>query len=42
MELEGQLISIIFRNDINSYTVGEFYTTDNKEVTVVGYLPFKL
>ena len=40
MELEGQLIHIIFRNDTNSYTVAEFETTNNEEIIVVGYLPF--
>ena len=40
MELEGQIINFIYRNDTNSYTVAEFQTTDNKELTVVGYLPF--
>lgn len=40
MELEGQITNFIYRNDTNSYTVAEFQTTDNNELTVVGYLPF--
>lgn len=40
MEVEGQLINIIYRNETNSYTVGEFQTTEKQELTVVGYLPF--
>ena len=40
MEIEGQLVHIIYRNDINSYTVAEFETIENEEITVVGYLPF--
>ena len=40
MEVEGQIVNIIYRNDTNSYTVADFLTTDNEEITVVGYLPF--
>ncbi len=40
MEIEGQITNIIYRNDTNSYTVAEFETNDNEEITVVGYLPF--
>ena len=40
MEVEGQLTNIIYKNDINSYTVAEFLTNENAELTVVGYLPF--
>ena len=40
MEVEGQITSIIYKNDTNSYTVAEFQTTENQELTVVGYLPF--
>ena len=40
MELEGQLLHIIFKNDINSYTVADFLTSEKLEITVVGYLPF--
>ena len=40
MEIEGQITNIIYRNDTNSYTVAEFETSNNEEITVVGYLPF--
>ena len=40
MEIEGQITNIIYRNDTNSYTVAEFETKNNEEITVVGYLPF--
>lgn len=40
MEIEGQLTNIIYKNDTNSYTVAEFLTNENEEITVVGYLPF--
>ena len=45
MELEGEVVSIIYQNEINSYTIAEMYVDeiDGKEdnlITVVGYLPF--
>jgi exodeoxyribonuclease V alpha subunit len=40
LEIEGQITNIIYRNDTNSYTVAEFETNNNEEITVVGYLPF--
>ena len=40
VELEGQITNIIYKNELNSYTVAEFVTTNKEEVTVVGYLPF--
>ena len=40
MELEGQITNIIYKNEVNSYTVAEFITIDKEEITVVGYLPF--
>ena len=39
MELIGELQTIIYRNDINGYTIAEFETQD-EATTVVGYLPF--
>ena len=39
MELEGQVIDIIYQNEINSYTIATFETED-EETTIVGYLPF--
>lgn len=40
MQLEGQIIEIIYKNEINSYVVAEFETNEHEEITVVGYLPF--
>ena len=39
MELIGELQNIIYRNEINGYTVAEFETQD-EATTIVGYLPF--
>ena len=41
MELKGQVIGIIYQNEINSYTIAEIYDEENEKTeTVVGYLPF--
>ena len=40
MQIEGQIIDIIYKNEVNSYTVATFETVENEEITVVGYLPF--
>lgn len=40
MQIEGQIIDIIYKNEINSYTVASFEKYSKEEVTVVGYLPF--
>ena len=39
MEITGEIITIIYTNKINSYTVAEV-ETDEEIITVVGYLPF--
>lgn len=39
MEIKGVIKSIIYRNEINSYTIASF-ETEEEETTVVGYLPF--
>lgn len=39
MEITGEIISIIYRNEINSYTIAEI-ETEEELITVVGYLPF--
>ena len=39
MEITGQIQDIIYKNEINSYTIAEFETED-ETITVVGYLPF--
>ncbi len=41
MELKGQVIGIIYQNEINSYTIAEIYDEENESTeTIVGYLPF--
>ena len=39
MEITGEVMDIIYQNEVNSYTVAEFETED-EEITIVGYLPF--
>ncbi len=39
MELKGEVKEIIYRNEINSYTIANFETKE-VETTIVGYLPF--
>jgi len=39
LEIKGEVISIIYRNELNSYTIAAF-ETEEEETTVVGYLPF--
>ena len=39
MEIIGEVQSIIYKNESNSYTIAEF-ETDEEITTVVGYLPF--
>lgn len=39
MEIIGQIEDIIYKNEINSYTIAEF-ETEEETTTVVGYLPF--
>lgn len=39
MEIKGQLESIIYTNDVNSYTVCNL-SYDDKLITAVGYMPF--
>ena len=45
MELTGEVTSIIYQNEVNSYTIADMYVDelDGKEdniITIVGYLPF--
>ena len=45
MELTGEIVSIIYQNEVNSYTIADMYVDeiDGKEdnlITIVGYLPF--
>ena len=39
MEIIGEIQSIIYQNEVNSYRIAEF-ETEEEETTVVGYLPF--
>ena len=39
MEITGEIQDIIYKNEINSYTIAEFEMED-ETTTVVGYLPF--
>ena len=39
MELIGEIRDIIYKNEVNSYTIAEF-ETDDEATTIVGYLPF--
>ncbi|MBQ2937806.1 MAG: AAA family ATPase [Clostridia bacterium] len=39
MEITGEIIDIIYQNEINSYTIAVF-ETEEEETTIVGYLPF--
>ena len=40
MEIKGQIIEIIYRNDSNSYTIAELEQDNSELLTIVGYLPF--
>ena len=42
MELQGQILNIVYRNEANSYTVADFEveSNENNDITIVGYLPF--
>jgi len=39
MEITGVIQDIIYKNEINSYTIAEF-ETEEESTTIVGYLPF--
>ena len=39
MEIKGEITDIIYKNDVNSYTIAVF-ETEEEETTIVGYLPF--
>ena len=41
MELSGEVLGIIYQNELNSYTIAEMYADELEKVeTIVGYLPF--
>ena len=41
MELTGEVLGIIYQNEINSYTIAEIYANELEKIeTIVGFLPF--
>lgn len=40
MELQGEVIDIIYKNELNSYVIAVINTQEEDELTIVGYLPF--
>lgn len=40
MEIKGQIIEFIYKNDANSYTIADFEQDNGENLTIVGYLPF--
>lgn len=40
MELEGEIIEIIYKNELNSYCIAVMQISTDNEITIVGYLPF--
>lgn len=41
MELSGEILGIIYQNELNSYTIAEMYANEIEKIeTIVGYLPF--
>ena len=41
MEIIGEVQAIIYKNEINSYTIAEFEAED-ENTTAVGYLPLSM
>ena len=39
MEIQGEVADIIYKNEVNSYTISTF-ETEEELITIVGYLPF--
>ncbi len=40
MELKGQIGEFIYQNEVNGYSICEFYIDNEELITAVGYLPF--
>lgn len=40
MEVKGQIVEVIYKNDSNSYMIAELEKDDGDLLTVLGYLPF--
>ena len=39
LEIKGQIVEIVYQNEVNGYTIAEF-ETEEEITTIVGYLPF--
>ncbi len=40
VEVRGEIIEIIYKNETNGYTICNILTNDEEEITVVGFLPY--
>lgn len=40
VEISGEIVAIIYKNDTSGYTICSIATADDDEVTVVGFLPY--
>lgn len=40
IELRGEVSEIIYKNEVNGYTIFKIYTKDDEEITVVGFVPY--
>lgn len=40
IEVRGEIIEIIYKNETNGYTICNILTKDDEEITVVGFLPY--
>ena len=40
VEIRGEIIEIIYKNETNGYTICNILTKDDEEITVVGFLPY--
>ena len=40
IEVRGEIIEVIYKNETNGYTICNILTKDDEEITVVGFLPY--
>jgi len=40
VEVSGEVVSIIYKNETNGYTICDVNITDDEDITVVGFLPY--
>lgn len=40
LEIRGEILEIIYKNETNGYTICNILTKDDEEITVVGFLPY--